>query len=168
MRQSALGGLSQAEHEAEFKKAILAMNEKAQWEIQKLLESRDKASSSDTIKRNWEVVAFNTRPRRKITESAKKWWKKGKKPLVEWVLILKGETVDHQKRVTPAKHENPWELKKMDRKWNAPSVGLAKTADVLTHVEKRNFMSMEEAEKKMEGMIRDLFTPDETYKDVRE
>lgn len=161
LRQSAVGGLSQAQHEAEFKKAILGMDDKAQWEIQKLLESRDKASSSDTIKRNWEVVAFEPRARRKISEPAEqKWWKKGKSPLMEWVLILKGETVDHQKRTTPVKHENPWAQKKeVKKRSNSALPASGKTADVLTHVEKRNFISMEEAEKRMESMIRDLFTP---------
>jgi hypothetical protein len=158
IKQSALGELLQSEHEAEFKKTILGMNERAQWEIQKLLESRDTASSNDIIKRSWEVVAFQTQPRRKINQPIKKkWWNKGKKPMVEWVLVLKGETVDRQKRVMPVKHENPWERKE-DKKRTTVAAP-AKNGDVLAHVEKRNFMSMEEAESKMRIMLVDLFTP---------
>ena len=88
---------------------VLALDDKAQWEIQKLVESRDKASTNDKVKREWEVVAFQTRPRRKISAPIeKKWWKKGKEPLVEWVMVLRGETIDHLKRVMPVKHEDPW------------------------------------------------------------
>jgi hypothetical protein len=66
------------------------MPDEAQWEIQKLTESRDKASSNEYVKREWEVVSFKERPRRKISLEKGKWQGgMGKKGLVEWVIVFR-------------------------------------------------------------------------------
>lgn len=142
-----------------FKKAILALAEEAQWEIQRLTESREKASSNDKIKREWNVIAFQERPRRKISpEGKQEWWKRGKKSLVEWVVVLRGETVDHVKRVLPTKHEDPWKAKKLEE--NRLIMGPRPTPEagnVLRPAVKKPVMTPEEAEQKMERVLRDLF-----------
>jgi len=154
----------------QLKKRILGMEDDAQREIQKLLEARDAACSGENVRRCWEVVGFMERPRRKITlETGKgKWWKKGKKnAVVEWVLVIKGETVDHKSRVEPKKHENPWNPKPkpvvaapvprpvVNRMPNPQVQNPA--GMVLRHVENRRVLSVEEAEKKMDGILKELF-----------
>jgi hypothetical protein len=163
-------------------KEILKLPDDAQWEIQKLIESRQNASSNEHTKRSWEVVAFQARPRRQISPSVsgdKKWWKgRGKKQLVEWVLVLKGETVDHKTRTTPIKYEDPWNPK--PKQVSKPAVGAppvpiqipapvpqqvvaaqlaaraAPGAHVLRHVEQKRGLSPQEAEAKMVEFLGDL------------
>ena len=154
------------------------MPDEAQWEIQKLIESRESASSNENIRREWEVVAFAERPRRKITHEMKgKWWKGGKKGLVEWVVVIRGETVDRKSRVMPCKHEDPWNPKPKTTQAAVPTpvpaaVPVAAPVQlqpqirtqtqvpagaVLRHVENRRVMTAEEAERKMDEIVRDLF-----------
>ncbi len=158
------------------------MPDEAQWEIQKLIESRETASSSENVRREWEVVAFAERPRRKITPEAHKWWKMGKKGLVEWVIVIRGETVDRKNRVMPCKHEDPWNPKpKTTQATVVPPTPATVAATptcvaapvqlqtqirtrtqvpagtVLRHVETRRAMTAEEAERKMDEIVRDLF-----------
>jgi len=53
-------------------------------------------------------MAFQQKPRRKISpKSRRRWFNKNKQALVEWVLVLKGETLDHKSRTIPSKHNNP-------------------------------------------------------------
>jgi len=175
LRAECRGTHTDAEHETQLKKKILKMPDEAQWEIQKLTEARDKASSNENVKREWEVVAFKERPRRKISPKKGTWWQRGKKGPVEWVVVIKGETVDHKTRVMPNKHEDPWNPKPKPqlsppRVINpAPVVPAAGTpvqpqartqqpaGTVLRHVENRRVMTSEEAGKKMEEIVRDLF-----------
>jgi len=158
------------------------MPDEAQWEIQKLIESRETASSNETVRREWEVVGFTERPRRKITPETGKWWKMGKKGLVEWVVVIRGETVDRKNRVMPCKHEDPWNPKPKTQQVTVPTpapvavaaLPVAKPAPVqlqtqirtptqvpagtvLRHVENRRVMTAEEAERKMDEIVRDLF-----------
>jgi hypothetical protein len=151
-----------------IKKNILKLDEDAQWEIQKLCEAREKASSGEKVKRNWDVVAFHERPRRKISQQ-KKWWKKGKNERVEWMLVLRGETVDHRSRVTPVKHEDPWSPKPKP----TPVVASPQpqpqqiicpvhlqanvAANVVKRVPDRKQLTIEEAEAKMGEILGDLF-----------
>jgi len=160
------------------------MSDDAQWEIQKLLESRDKASSNENVKREFEIVAFQERPRRKVSEEGR-WW--GRKGVVEWLIVIKGETVDHKTRVTPDKHEDPWNPKPKQQVlatpprivtpvpapamvpvMQCPAIAAQNQAcvrqrlpvqagTVLRHVENRRVMSVEEAERKMEEIVKDLF-----------
>jgi hypothetical protein len=94
-------------------------------------------------------VAFQTRTRRKISAPIeKKWWKE-KKPLVEWVMVLRGETVDHLKRVMPVKHEDPWD--KMEGKAEKSEGAVPKKTETLANVEESTSMTAEEAQEKMDG-----------------
>jgi hypothetical protein len=174
LRAECRGSSTDNQHLAQAKKSILKLPDDAQWEIQKLTESRDKASSNENVKREWEVVAFKERPRRKIT-AEKKWWKRGKKELVEWLVVIRGETVDHKTRVLPSKHEDPWSPKPkqtlpLRTMTPAPVVPVVAPVQaqtqlraqvpagtVLRHVENRRVMTADEAEKKMEEIVRDLF-----------
>jgi hypothetical protein len=155
LRARARGKSTESEHQNDLKKMVLALDDKAQWEIQRLVESRDEASSNGNVRRLWEVVAFQTRPRRKISATAeKKWWKREKKPLVEWVMILRGETIDHQKRVAPVKHEDPWKAREKD----VSAETTTEKASTSKQIEKTP-MTMEEAQEKMSGVLAVLFTP---------
>jgi hypothetical protein len=106
----------------------------------------------------------------------------GKKGLVEWVIVIRGETVDRKSRVMPCKHEDPWNPKPKTQQVTVPTpapvavaaLSVAKPAPVqlqtqirtqtqvpagtvLRHVENRRVMTAEEAEKKMDEIVRDLF-----------
>jgi hypothetical protein len=175
LRAECRGASTDAEHQSQLKKKILKLPDEAQWEIQKLTESRDNASSNENVKRGWEVVAFKERPRRKISPEKGSWYQRSKKGPVEWLIVLKGETVDHKTRVTPNKHEDPWNPKPKPqlappRVVNPAPVVPAVVAQVqpqartqvpagtvLRHVENRRVMTSEEAEKKMVEIVRDLF-----------
>jgi hypothetical protein len=149
----ALGNLTESEHQVNSKNEVLTLEDKAQWEIQKLLESRDKASSNDNVRRLWEVVAFQTQPRKKISEpSENKWWKRGKKALIEWVMVLRGETMDYQKRTMPVKLGDPWKPKD-----SSAVVSIVKP-DVPAISEKTS-MTVEEAREKLDSVLAVLFTP---------
>jgi hypothetical protein len=177
------GSASHSQHLANLKKKVLKMPDEAQWEIQKLIESRETASSNENVRREWEVVGFTERPRRKITPETRKWWKGGKKGLVEWVIVIRGETVDRKNRVMPCKHEDPWNPKPKPQGTvaNPTPAAVAVTptpvaapapvqlqtqirtqtqvpaGTVLRHVENRRVMTAEEAERKMDEIVRDLF-----------
>jgi hypothetical protein len=175
LRAECRGTSTDSQHQAQLKKTILKMPDEAQWEIQKLTESRDKASSNANVKREWEVVAFKERPRRKITPEKRGSLQGGKKGLVEWVIVIKGETVDHKARVMPSKHEDPWNPKP---KQQLPPAGIVNSAPVVTavvapvqgqvcaqvpakavliQVENRRVLTSEEAEKKMKEIVGELF-----------
>jgi hypothetical protein len=143
------------------------MPDEAQCEIQNLMESRDKASSNENVKREWKVVAFRERPRRKISPEKGKWWQRRKKGLIDWVVVIKGETVDRKTRVMPSKHEDPWNPKPkqqlaLPRVVNPATVQAQARAQVqvrtvLRYVETRRVMTSGEAERKMEEIVNDLF-----------
>jgi hypothetical protein len=175
LRAECRGTSTDSQHQTQLKKTILKMPDEAQWEIQKLTESRDKASSNANVKREWEVVAFKERPRRKITPEKRGSLQGGKKGLVEWVIVIKGETVDHKARVMPSKHEDPWNPKP---KQQLPPAGIVNSAPVVTavvapvqgqvcaqvpakavliQVENRRVLTSEEAEKKMKEIVGELF-----------
>ncbi len=173
------GHSSEADYQTSLRKAILKMDDDAQWEIQRLLEARETASSSDSVRRDWDVVAFMERPRRYISASSvpqeKKWYRRtsklAKKELVEWVLVLKGETVDRRSRALPSKNEDPWNPRSQAAKKAAPTMPVPSHAPVkqqqqqqvgtvLRHVENRRAMSAEEAETKMNEILRQLFVCD--------
>jgi len=178
---------SPSEHLTSLRKRVLTMPDDAQWEIQKLIEARQKACSSNKVRRSWEVVGLMERNRRKLApcDHDRKWWSiKRNQKVVEWVLVLKGETVDGEKRVLPEKHENAWkaqdEVKKVKLAPPAAPVATQAAAQVqvqvqrpvmpvpvqqqgtvLRHVENRRALSPEEAEVKMREIICDLFIRNE-------
>jgi hypothetical protein len=73
LRAECRGTYTDAEHQpsSTAQEKILKVPDDAQCEIQTLTELRDKASLKENVKREWEVVAFRERPRRKI--SPEKW-----------------------------------------------------------------------------------------------
>lgn len=166
-----------AAHEKAFKKQICKLDEDGQWEVQKLLEARDKSSSTKTVKRNWEVVAFIPKPRRKFcVEQKSRWFKpEDKNSRKEWVFVIRGDTVDCKTRTTPDKKSDPWAPIPVPKPVVKPIVqapppqAIAQQqaqaqiqqrqamAPVLRHVETRKGLSAEEAEKKMEEIVKDLF-----------
>jgi hypothetical protein len=167
LRAECRGTYTDAEHQVQLKKKILKMPDHAQREIQTLTESRVKASSNENVKREWEVVEFRERPRRKISPEKGKWWQWRKKGLMDWVVIIKGETVDRKTRVMPSKHEDPWNPKPkqqpaLPRVVNpVPAVPLVaatvQARTVLRYVENRKIMTSGEAERQMEEIVSDLF-----------
>jgi hypothetical protein len=167
VRQLCQESFTETEYQNGLKKRILKLPEDAQWEIQRLTEDRDNACSNDHVKRSWRVVAFQQKPRRKISpEFRRRWFSKNKQPLVEWVLVLRGETLDHKSRTIPSKHDDPWNPKPKPaqvarRVVNPcpppPPAPMAPAGAVLRHVENRRVISTEEAEKKMEEIVSDLF-----------
>ncbi|KAE9381314.1 hypothetical protein N431DRAFT_392368 [Stipitochalara longipes BDJ] len=175
IRAECRGSSTDMQHQSQLRKTILKMPDEAQWEIQKLIEAREKASSSENVRREWEVVAFKERPRRKISPENGKWWQMGqKKGLVEWVVVLRGETADRKTRVLPIKHEDPWNPKPKAQATvvtpapvvpavAAPAQVQGQTraqvpaGTVLRHVENRRAMTAEEAQKKMDEIVGDLF-----------
>ncbi|KAF8862769.1 hypothetical protein BDZ45DRAFT_670911 [Acephala macrosclerotiorum] len=186
--------LSPAQHMIYIRKRILAMPDDAQRKIQKLCESKEAATSNSKVRREWEVVGFVERPRRKINHASvqkRSWWRRSnradKRDLVEWVLVLKGETIDKQERTMPSENINPWEaFKPKEEKPKQEEEEVVKArqaaqahqqamrmqqtqiqcqhqnqiqnlASVLRHVEQRQVIGVEEAEVKMDEMLRDLF-----------
>lgn len=181
--QTCRGMQSPSEHLTALRLTVLRMDDDAQWEIQKLIEAREKACSSSTVSRKWEVVGLMEKNRRKLAagKGDAKWWKlRGKKERVtEWVLVLRGETSDREKRVVPEKHENAWKV--VDAPVKAavalppptpaavqvqrPVVPVQQQQQqqgtILRHVENRRVLSVEEAEIKMREIVADLFIHNE-------
>jgi len=175
VRQLCQESFTETEYQTDLKKRILKLPEDAQWEIQRLTEDRDNACSNDQVKRSWRVVAFQQKPRRKISpEFGRRWFSKNKQSLVEWVIVLRGETQDHKSRTTPSKHDDAWNprpkpVQVARRVVNPcpppPPAPMAPAGVVLRHVENRRVVSTEEAEKKMEEIVRDLFKYEENGKE---
>lgn len=126
------------------------MPDRAQWEIQKLCETRDNACSGEGVSRSWNVVAFESRPRRKIYgEKTGMWWRKGKGGLLEWVLVLRGETLDQEKRVMVGKNEDSWKAR---AEKEVTSDGVKGVKGVV----KKGLINGDEAEKKIDELVKDF------------
>jgi len=97
-------------------------------------------------------------------------FKSTKTELVEWVLVLKGETVDRRSRALPSKHEDPWNPRSQVAKKAVPTmpapapapapVQQQQVGTVLRHVENRRALSAEEAERKIDEIVDQLFVCD--------
>ncbi|PVH85650.1 hypothetical protein DL98DRAFT_511237 [Cadophora sp. DSE1049] len=178
---------SPTEHLTALRRKVLTMDDDAQWEIQKLIEAREKACSSGKVSRKWEVIGLLERNRRKLSpcKGDGKWWSlKRKERVTEWVLVLRGETKDTERRVVPDKHENAWKEKDKPVKATAPPPPSGAVATppqgqaqrpiapvqpqqqqqgtILRHVENRRVLSVEEAEFKMREIVSDLFIQNES------
>jgi hypothetical protein len=185
LRKTCQAGLSEEAHTAKFRKTILGMDDDAQWEVQRLIEAREKASSSESVKRVWSIVAFMERPRRNISASPSsgkrgRWFRRNKEA-VEWVLVLKGETVDERSRTLPGKHDDPWarptvptqgnpvqsqaqiqgqqllRLQQQQQQRQQQQRQQQHAGSILRHVEDRRSMSAAEARRKMDEIIDQLF-----------
>ncbi|KAG4428718.1 hypothetical protein IFR05_015797 [Cadophora sp. M221] len=176
--QATAASASPAEHIAHLRHTVLSMPQDAQWEIQKLVEARERACSSEKVRRSWEVVGLMER---NCEDQGGKWLRmKSEKKIVEWVLVLKGQTEDYKERVLPGKHDNAW--KDLDQAASAsPTAGNANAQQahrtvpgpvqqqqgtVIRHVENRRVLSPEEAEVKMREIISDLFIRNEEETDL--
>lgn len=165
LRRQCQGIHSESEHRKKFSKTILGMHDDAQWEIQRLIEAREKATSGESVKRVWSVVAFMERPRRSIaTPLGRKWYNKTRKESVEWVMVLKGETLDHRCRAMPGKHEDPWNPRpepaarlQAQVQPQVQAQAQQQVSAVLRHVENRKAMSAEEAKRTMDEIVDELF-----------
>ncbi|KUJ22808.1 uncharacterized protein LY89DRAFT_311033 [Mollisia scopiformis] len=162
-RTTSQGSLSAVQHESKLKKDILNMPDDAQWEVQKLIEGRETATSARNVKREWAVVGMVERCRRKVSHGGLRrgrWWERrsgiDKRDQTEWVLVLRGETVDRQERVLGGKNANPWEGKR-EVQGQQVVQQQQQQQSVLRHVEVRRTMSVEEAEARMDEMLRDMF-----------
>ncbi|EKD17255.1 hypothetical protein MBM_04832 [Drepanopeziza brunnea f. sp. 'multigermtubi' MB_m1] len=111
------------------------------------------------------------------------------KRIVEWQLVLRGETVDREERVLPSKHVDPWasspqpgpkknflapvsmpmsmpmpgqvrgQMQGHPRQAAAAAAAVLQYAATLMHVENRRVFSFMEAEIKMREIVEDLFDP---------
>lgn len=132
-----------------------------------MVENRETGTSGRNVRREWEVCAFVERPRRKINhESVKKsWWrpnrivknKKDKRDQVEWVLVVRGRTVDFEERNgygTGIGGGGKEEIRVLQQKQLA---AMRNQVQVLRSREQKRVLGREEAEVKMGEMCRDMF-----------
>ncbi|KAH6709014.1 hypothetical protein BKA61DRAFT_677918 [Leptodontidium sp. MPI-SDFR-AT-0119] len=169
---------------ASLRRALVNMPEDAKSEIQRLVEARERDCSSEKVRRSWELVGLMERCRRELVvgcEEDKKGLSlrglkskfKREKKVVEWVLVLRGQTEDWKERVLPGKHENAWKDVDEAKGKATPAatmnaqvqaqrqVPVQQQGTVLRHVENRRILSPEEAEVKMREIISDLFIQNE-------
>jgi hypothetical protein len=75
-RRAELGIYTDAEHQFQLQRKMLTMQDDTQWDIQKLTEARDKASSNEPVKRSWEVLLLKglNNKRFEIDSEKRKWW----------------------------------------------------------------------------------------------
>lgn len=98
-------GISNLKHQEAMKKAIQMIPKDGGRQIDMLIQDRADACSNKTVKRQWCVVAV--RPQEKYPYSSSKKW--GKDPLTtNWLVTIKGETVDTVERHRPYRREDPW------------------------------------------------------------
>ena len=101
----AAAGMSAAEHKDAIKKAIQVIPKNGGCQIDRLIQERIECCSDETVKRQWSAVAV--KPLEKCPYSSSKKW--GKDPLTtNWIITLKGETVDTVERHRPFRGEDPW------------------------------------------------------------
>jgi hypothetical protein len=101
----ASAGMSPAKHKDAMKKAIQMIPKDGGHHIDTLIQERNDTCSDERIKRRWSVVAV--RPQQKYPYSSPKKW--GKDPeTTDWLITIRGETVDTVERHRPHRIEDPW------------------------------------------------------------
>ncbi|KAE9379063.1 hypothetical protein N431DRAFT_397057 [Stipitochalara longipes BDJ] len=101
----AAGGMPAAKHKEAMKKAVQTIPKDGGRQIDALLQERTDSCSDETVKRQWSVVAV--RAQEKFPYSSSKKW--GKDPLAtNWLITIRGETVDSVERHRPYRREDPW------------------------------------------------------------
>ncbi len=106
--------LSAAKHKEAMQKAIQAIPKEGGAHIDRLLEERSEACSINA-KREWSVVAV--RSKQKYPYSSNKAW--GKDPrYTDWLITIKGETVDTLQRGRTLRWEDPFE--RQDERYRSP------------------------------------------------
>ena len=101
----AAGSMSATTHKDAMKKAIQAVPKHGGRQIDELVQVRTESCSDETVKRQWSVVAVRSQEKHPYS-SSKKW---GKDPLAtNWLVTIRGETVDSAERHRPYRREDPW------------------------------------------------------------
>ena len=98
LHKVAVDGMSTEKHRAAIEKAIRAIPKDGGDLIDRLIEDREDATSTWKVKRKWSVVAVRTQKKNPYS-SSKKAGKSEKD--TDWYVVIKGETVDHVKRIRP-------------------------------------------------------------------
>jgi len=96
---------SESQHMEAMQKAIRAIPKYGGSHIDTLLEDRVNASTNAKVKRKWTVVAVQAK--QKFPYSSKKKWGKNHH-YTDWLVTIKGETVDREKRTRSYRWEDPW------------------------------------------------------------
>ncbi len=158
------------------------MGEDVQKLIQRFLESNEERDLHEGFRRNWEVVGMQARPRRKISPM-NKWYQIGaKKPAMEWVLVVRGETLGSVEKPVPKRiptrvpqpSPGAQRVEFLRNHPNTPGQQVLPNGQVvngrtplqvpmqvqgphvLRHVEQKRGMSVEDAEKKLVEILGDL------------
>lgn len=101
----AAGDMSAAKHMAAMQKIIQKLPKEGGRQIDALIKGRTDFSSSESVKRQWTVVAV--RPQQKYPYSSGK--KFGKDPNVtNWLITIRGETLDTIQRARPYLMGDAW------------------------------------------------------------
>lgn len=96
--------VSLSKHRTSVEKTIRALPEEARESIEGLVEDRQQASSNEKFRRQWSVIAV--RPKIKHHYGGEGFFKSAKSH--DWLIMLKGETVDRTERKRPNRWDDPW------------------------------------------------------------
>jgi hypothetical protein len=96
--------VSPSKYRASVNKAMRALPEEARACVEGLIEDREKNTSNYQFKRQWSVVAV--RPKIKNHFGGDSWFKSVKSR--DWLIMIKGETLDCTERRCPARWDDPW------------------------------------------------------------
>ena len=94
----------EAKHRESVNKAMRGLPKKARSSIKTLVEDRERSSSNAKARRQWSIVAV--RPKIKDHYGGLSFFKSAKSQ--DWLIMLKGETVDKAERKYPYRFEDPW------------------------------------------------------------
>jgi hypothetical protein len=98
-------GVSGSTYRASVEKALRALPEHARELIDYLFEDREEASSNERFKRRWCIAALQ--PKQKPSYGPDGGWIKCSKN-TDWLVLIKGETVDGVARKRQGRWEDPW------------------------------------------------------------
>jgi hypothetical protein len=99
-----MSNTSPANYRASVNKAMRALPEQARETVEGLVELRTQSTSNYQFKRQWGVVAV--RPKIKNHFGGDSWFKSVKSQ--DWLIMIKGETLDHTERRRPDRWDDPW------------------------------------------------------------
>lgn len=96
--------VSEAKYRASVEKAMRALPADARETVECLLEDRERNTSNYKFTRTWSVVAV--RPKMKYHFGGEGLFKSAKRQ--DWLIMIKGQTLDQAKRKRPTRWEDPW------------------------------------------------------------
>jgi hypothetical protein len=108
----ATSGVSMSTYKASVENATRSLPEDARMLIDYLIEDRENASSNARFKREWHVAALQAKP--KPSCGFNRSWVKSSKH-TDWLVMIKGETIDHISRKRPDRWGDPWRKTKSRR-----------------------------------------------------